>query len=75
MVPSAILADVEPVRPARRKQRLLAINLVKSGVSGRRTVFSGRQDADLYGRRDARRYIFRQALRLTTDWSGWLHCN
>jgi hypothetical protein len=39
MVASAILADVEPVRPARRKQRLLAINLVKSGVSGRRTVF------------------------------------
>jgi hypothetical protein len=60
MVASAILADVEPVRPARRKQRLLAINLLTSGVSGKRTVLSGRQDAGLYGRRDARRYIFSQ---------------
>jgi hypothetical protein len=25
--------------------------------------FSGRQDADLYGRRDARRYNFRQVLK------------
>jgi hypothetical protein len=35
VVASAILADVEPVRLARRKQRLLAINLAKSGVSAR----------------------------------------
>ena len=62
MVASAILADVEPVRLARRKQFPLGINLVKSGVSTMRTVFSGRQDADLYGRRDARRYSFRPAL-------------
>jgi hypothetical protein len=94
MVASAILADVEPVRPARRKQRLLAINLVKSGVSGRRTVFSGRpvlsilrssataedgrsktaeggQDAGLYGRRDARRYIFRPALKPSPSPGQW----
>jgi hypothetical protein len=56
MVASAILADVEPVRPARRKKRNLAINLVKMSVSAQRTVFPGRQDAGLYGRRDARRY-------------------
>jgi hypothetical protein len=62
MVALAILADVEPVRPARRKKRNLAINLVKMSVSAQRTVFPGRQDAGLYGRRDARRYIFRLAL-------------
>jgi hypothetical protein len=44
MVASAILADVEPVRPARR------------------TVFSGRQDAGLHGRQDARRHMVRQPL-------------
>ena len=58
----AILADVEPVRPARRKKRNLAINLVKMSVSARQTVFPGRQDAGLYGRRDARRYVFSAAL-------------
>jgi hypothetical protein len=62
MVALAILADVEPVRPARRKKRNLAINLVKMSVSAQRTVFPGRQDAGLYGRRDARRYIFRLPL-------------
>ena len=62
MVALAILADVEPVRPARRKKRNLAINLVKMSVSARQTVFSGRQDAALYGRRDARRYRARALL-------------
>jgi hypothetical protein len=33
MVALAILADVAPVRPARRKKRNLAINLVKKSVS------------------------------------------
>jgi hypothetical protein len=39
MLEAAILADVKPVRPARRKQRLLAINPAKSGVSAKRMVF------------------------------------
>jgi hypothetical protein len=39
MVALAILADVESVRPARRKKRNLAINLVKMSVSAQRTVF------------------------------------
>jgi len=62
MVASAILADVELVRPTRRKKRNLAINLVKMSISAQRTVFPGRQDAGLYGRRDARRYIFKLPL-------------
>jgi hypothetical protein len=52
----AILADREPVHPARRKKRNLAINLVNMSVSARRTVFPGRQDAG--------RYIFRSLPRL-----------
>jgi hypothetical protein len=35
----AILADGEPVRPARRKKRNRAINLVTTSVSAQRTVF------------------------------------
>jgi hypothetical protein len=62
MVASAILADVEPVHPARRKKRNPALNLVNMSVSAQRTFFTGRQDAGLYGRRDARRYIFRSPL-------------
>jgi len=63
IVVSAILADVEPRRPARRKKRRPAVNLVSISIaSARRAILSGRQDAGLYGRRDARRYIFRHAL-------------
>jgi hypothetical protein len=65
MVALAILADIEPVRPTRRKKHNLAINLVKMSVSAWRTVFSGRQDAGLYGKRGTRRYIFRQPLSIT----------
>jgi hypothetical protein len=65
MVVSVILADVEPARPARRQKPRPAANPVKSGVSTMRTVLSGRQDAALYGRRDARRYIFRRVIRPT----------
>jgi hypothetical protein len=61
MVALAIWADGEPVRPARRKQRNLAINLVKMSVSAWRMVFPGRQDAGLYGRRDARLLHFQTA--------------
>jgi len=64
MVASAILADVEPARPARRKKRRRAIHLVKPAVSAERTVFPDGKMPDLYGRRDARRYLFRQALRI-----------
>ena len=60
MVASASLADVEPARPARRQKRRRANGREKWGAVTMRTVLSGRQDADLYGRRDARRYIFRQ---------------
>jgi hypothetical protein len=63
MVASASLADLEPMRPARRKKRRRAIHLVNPAVSADQTVFSGRQDAGLYGRRDARRYPFKLALR------------
>jgi hypothetical protein len=62
MVASASLADVEPVRPARRQKRRRAIRLVKAAVSADQTVFSARQDGDLYGRRHACHYLFRQTL-------------
>jgi hypothetical protein len=57
IVVSAILADVEPWLPARRKTCGHGNGLVKYIARVRRMVFSGRQDAALYGRRDARRYF------------------
>jgi hypothetical protein len=62
MAASASLADVKSVRPARRQKRRRAVRLAKPAVSADQTVFSARQDAGLYGRRDARRYPFKQTL-------------
>ena len=63
MVASAILADVDLARPARRKKASSGSPLGKMDRFRKRTVFSGRQDAGLYGSRDACRYIFEQTMR------------
>jgi hypothetical protein len=61
-VASAILADGEPWLPARRKKRRPAGHPVKWGVSASERSFPAGRMPAFYGRRDARRYIFRQAL-------------
>src|SRR5882757_5215931 len=65
IVASAILADVEPWLPARRNGRRPPTNCRRIRALPERECFSGRQDAALYGRRDACRYFSDRLLGLT----------
>ena len=63
-VASAILADVELRLPARRNRRGGQDGLIQSGCSPAADVFSGRQDAALYGRPGGPPLLFRLTLSL-----------
>ena len=66
-VASAILADVEPWLPARRKKVGHWESLVKYEHSRHADGFSGRQDAALYGRPGGPPLLSKQALKPVVD--------
>ena len=61
-VASAILADVEPGFPARRMGRGSGETSGDALSFCLKKACSGRLEAALYGRQDARRYLFRHSL-------------
>jgi len=68
-VASAILADVEPgFQPGARDLGAAPHSITPTILPDE--DFSGRQDAALYGRPEARRYIFRQAPRIKLQRRG-----